>query len=407
MNETPKTSHTVLRVIVIGGILAILVFLSIGIVRIVPRALNALASASVSLGSVFSNNSNNNATSTPVRNNVVPNPSNNYAPTPNGVRATSTPVVQTNTPVVHTSNPTQTNAPVVTNGTPDLMVTIYSKGVINPANGLFTETNTFSSTDTVIVKFKVENVGNGATGPWSLRVTMPSSNANDQIKTFNSIASLPAGAAITGEARFDSPTIGNTTVTITADYLSTVRESNENNNTTTAALAVVNNGYNNGNGGYNGGITSVTPDLAIQILDTGVLNSNNQYIQTSTIRAYDRAAVRFRVTNQGQNPTGLWYFRADLNNNGGYNSSNYNNYYTNGYYSGYNNGYSYNNGVRSYIPTAPEASLAGGASTIYIVSFDGVMPGYSTITVSLDSANMIYEGNEGNNAATVNFNVVQ
>lgn len=432
--EPSKYLEHALQIVAVVVILIVLVFLSIGIVRIVPKALNGLASASLSLGSLFPSGTStpaSNATSTFII-------ATSSTPISAGGRTTIQNPPQNNVVTVSTTTrPTNTSGQNTYHvvGNPDLTVTILSQGVIDPRNGNYIPSTTAGTNDTAYVKFKISNIGSGPSGTWSLKVVMPSTSAADQLRQVNNIGSLGAGNSVTGEARFDKAVLsGSDAVTITADNLGTVQETNESNNTGIAYFSVSGSSvFGNGNNGGSGtiGTVSTIPDLAIQITDVGILDNNNNFVSVpeGSLRTYNRIALKFNVLNQGQQSTGAWYLRADLNggnystyngynSNGYYNSdgsyttnssgyynsnSNYNNGYSNGYYNGAYSGATY--GTQTYTPSSAEMSLSGGTSLSYIISFDNVSAGNNNITITLDSRNNVYESNENNNSQTVNFYV--
>lgn len=436
---------TFLRIIVIAAILLILIFLSIGIVKVVPKAISSLASATVSIGSIFdgiggksatttvtdangSNSTNNGtvisngngfivvgsstsgtnsgntsgtgntSTSTSLLDLLNPKfgsyPYNNYVPTPatstysNG--ANSGAYTNTNSGTkTNTSSNTSTGSytrttSCVSGAQPDLAVSILSRGVISKTTGQYIETNNFTTGDTVSIKFKVENRGLCSTGTWNFRADMPSNNAADQVRNVNGVASIPAGAAVTGQANFDSPRAGNSNVVFTVTDTSG-RDGNTSNNTVSTTLNVVNNGT--GSNGGNGVITSGDgrADLAVRVVQMGVLTYNNQFVPMTTygstyggnFRSGDRVAVKFEVVNQGNSASGIWNFRADLT----------------------------DNPTKMYENPNYEASIPAGGKTTYTIAFDNVRTGTNTITIYADNRNQVNEFNESNNTASVGFNV--
>jgi hypothetical protein len=441
---------TLLRVIVIGAILLILVFLSIGIVKIVPKALSSLASATVSISSIFgggenatstnnganenvgangnetvvpngngfivvgsstqsgANDTNKNASTTSLLDLITPKfgsyPSNNYVPTPAG-QPTNKEILAEQNKANGSSNGSNTSANTNTNtsGTrtytssricsageqPDLAISILSRGIISKTTGQYIETNNFTTSDTVSMKFKVENRGLCSTGTWNFKAEMPSNNATDQLRTIANVSSLPAGSAVTGQANFDSPRAGSSNVIFTVTD-NGGRDGNTLNNIATSALVVTNTGTN-GNGGNGGVITSGDgrADLTVRILQTGVLTYNNQFVPSSSgtygnynggnFRTGDRVAVQFEITNQGQSATGMWNFRAELT------GTNYQ--------------------ARIYNNPQYEASIPAGGRAVYTIAFDNVQIGSNTITIFLDNMNQVNEFNEGNNTASVGFSV--
>lgn len=416
-SETSNGLKTVLRIVVIGLILILLVFLSIGIVRIVPKTLNSLANASLSIGNLFSNSTSTTSTSNiSSDSNSSPTTSVTIATSTNGgfsIRelttnsTTTSHTISGNTSGVgtsqnagqntdattdtHTSNTTNTSSHTNTSttgqsastqvstartvGPSDIAVEITSKGIIDRTTGQYIPTNTFSTSDMVVVKFKIENRGQYATGVWAARVDMPSQNTSDQVRTLGPVNSLPAGSAITGEARFDRPTAGTPSVVITVDTSNATQDSNRSNNTISVPISV--SGYNSGTN-TNPGSGSSLSDLQVRIISTGIVNDYGQYSANISPRFGQKAAVQFEVTNIGGVSTGSWTWRADIS---GASNNTYN--------------------------SPAEFSLAPGASTRLIVGFPigtySQYPYYGNSTLSytllVDSANAIYELSEANNTA--------
>lgn len=367
---TPSPKRTFFRVVIIGAIILILVFLSIGIVRIVPKVVSSLASATVSITSLF----NGNATTTPTSTGA------GFVINDNKV-ATSTPVATTTKTNQSTATYSKPSTNYIVNGNPDLAVNIISKGIINPANGNYIETNNFTTSDTVVVKFRIQNVGTAPSGIFNLSVSMPASNAKDQLRQVTNISSIPAGASIDAQAVFTNPNIGTgLPVTITVDPSNLTRDINHSNNVASIGINVAQgtnyNGVGNpGNNTYNG-----QPDFIVQIMQVGTLNAYNQFIPTTSIPANGRVAVQFKVINQGNNAntSNPWSFRAEMTD-------------------GPNPNKVYNSEIQS--------GLVGGQVVTYTLGFDNLRYGSNSITIYIDSQNNVYENNESNNIATVNFNV--
>ncbi len=387
---------TFLRILIIGAILLILVFLSIGIVRVVPKALSSLASATVSLSSFFTgsgndntktatsttasiNNNDNNAgfivsTSTSSNSNATTTTYSNLLKDKFGNSYTSNNTANTSTNNSNTYTTAQSTC--VGNGS-DIAVSIISKGIINKTTGQFIETNNFSTSDTVAVKFKVENRGTCATGLWNLRVQMPSTNSADQIREFKNNQSIPAGLAITGQANFDSATTNNPVFTITAANSGDVNSSND---TASVGLVVINSGT--GGTGYSDVVVTGDgrADLAVRILQVGVLGYNNvftPYSNTSSFRTADKVAVRFEVINQGKTASGAWTFRTELTD-----APNPNKQYQN---------------------PQNEASIASGAKATFTIGFDNIRQGNNSLTIFTDSLNQVNEFDENNNIGVASF----
>lgn len=450
-----KPNYTVLRVIVIGAILVLLVFVSIGIVRIVPKALNSLANASLSIGSLLDTQStstpstNQNASSTggfsirelTDRNLDTPGnyvPASSTLPTQSGNSGT----ISGNTSGVGSSNNAGNNygsnygtvnnsgsntshtntgssaSTAYTVGASDIAVTITSRGVINRQTGAFIETSNFTTSDLVVVKFKIENRGAYATGIWSARVDMPSNNANDRLRSLNGNKSLPAGAAVTGEARFDNPTAGTPSVVITVDTANATNDVNRGNNIATLPISVSGSNIGGtGSGTYNPGTQA---DLVVRTLSTGTVNQYGQYVPNTSPRYGEKAAVQFEVSNIGGQTSNAWNWRTDVS---GAITNTYNaptesglapgsavrlivGFDVNTY--GYNGSYYGNNNCQ-----AGPFDIYTGAYIGYQNCGNTYNPGYGYgtsamyFTISVDTTNAVYESNESNNAVSATVNIVQ
>ncbi len=419
---------TFLRILIIGAILLILVFLSIGIVRVVPKALSSLASATVSLGSFFNGSDNSAKTNTGANTNSTTNSANttstndagfivstSTSANASGSNATTTsysdllknkfgsygpnsfiPKSGTNMSTYNTygsasgANPSTSgsagatiSSACVNTGTSDIAVSIISKGIINRTTGQFIETNTFSTNDTVSIKFKVENRGACATGVWNLRVQMPSTNSADQVRDFTNNQSIPGGLAVTGQANFDSPSTINPVFSVTvAD--NSGKDASSANNTASVALAVVNGTNTGGNNGTGSNGVIVTgdgrADLAVRIVQIGTLGYNNVFIpqsNTSVFRPTDRVAVKFEVINQGKSATGPWTFRAELTDAP--------------------------NANKQYQNPQSEASIVSGGKATFTIGFDNIRTGNNSITIFTDSMNQVNEFDENNNVGVASF----
>lgn len=420
IKQEKKPMRTAIKILIIAIILIFLVFLSIGIVKIVPKALNSLATASLSIGNVFSGDSstttNSGSVATPAATSTsggfsirdLTNPhgttTQNWVPAPAGTNSSNNAnnnsnmghgISSTSTSSSNSSSNSYSNTSAGSNagnttnayaytlnesgqasnphyrtvGPSDMAVIITAQGIISKTTGQFVQTNNFTTDDMVVIKFKIENRGLYATGPWSARVDMPSNDAADKVRTLGPINSLYAGSAITGEARFDNPIAGNQVVTINVDTAMGTQDGNRSNNIATAPIYTT--GANYG-GTYNPGGAA---DLQLTILQTGTVDAYGQFIANSYPRIGQKVAVRFQVTNVGGTTVPAWAWRADLS------GSTYNTY------------------------TTAEAALAPGQSSRIIVGFDTINYGASTMTITADSNNQIYEANESNNTGAITVNV--
>lgn len=366
---TPSPQRTFFRVLIIGAIILILVFLSIGIVRIVPKVVSTLASATVSITSLFGGDSATTpATTTDSGFVIIDN---------------KKPATTTSPATTPTKKPSTTYypAPKTNAGTPDLAVTIVSSGIINSANGNYVETTSLTTSDTVVIKFRIQNVGTGPSGSFNLAVNMPASNVSDQLRQITNASSIPAGASIEAQAVFTNPRIGTSLpVSISIDPSNLTRDTNRGNNIAAVQLNVVQGANYNGYGNSGSNIVNGQPDFIVQVTQVGTLDAYNQFVPTTSVPVNGRVAVQLRVVNQGNNAniTNPWFFRAEMTD--------------------------YPNANKIYNSDV-QAGLVGGQVVTYTLGFDNLRYGSNSITIYIDSQNGIYESNENNNIGTVSFNV--
>ncbi len=141
-------------------------------------------------------------------------------------------------------------------GNPDLSITIVGTGIIDPISKQFVSTNSIGANNEIAVKFQVRNIGTNVSGPWTLRLNMPSRTT----PTYDSYQpSLKPGSGIEYTGSFDYPmNQGLNTGYIIVDPLNAVAESSENNNNLTVQFNISGTSYNYGygttyNNGYNYG----------------------------------------------------------------------------------------------------------------------------------------------------------
>ena len=124
------------------------------------------------------------------------------------------------------------------------------------------------------------------------------------------------------------------------------------------------------------------PDLAVRMLQVGLLNSGTNVISSRTQFSYnDMVGIKFEVRNDGDANTGPWTFTATLPSvsTPTYNSNS-------------------------------QISLKPGESIIFTLGFSNLVSQYTdTITVNVDPLNLVTESNENNNTLTsvitnINYN---
>jgi len=243
--------------------------------------------------------------------------------------ATSTPIA-TSTPKT-AKKPTPKVTP--SSGLPDLEVRAIDVGY---------------DSQKAVLSFVVVNIGDTASGPWTLRATLPSHTDPTHLAPHQQ--SLAPGDRIKYHLEFKNVnTSGDRKATITADPENEIKEESETNNKTNIFVPTTQ------------GQTGTKPDFGIRILNTGV-------------NAEGRAFARFEVVNLGGRATGEWRFQATLPTT--------------------DNLSEYNSSIQS--------SLASGEKVIFNVGFENARFGTNTITISLDPQNSIDENNESNNTASAN-----
>ncbi len=228
IEQKPKSKvreYAIVAAITVGVMLFIFLFIWLPL-KIVPKILSNVSSSSVA--TVLS--------STPI---------------PDNKPAATSSTSNTN----QTTGGTVVKNPVVINyyGKPDLEITLISTGVVNRSTGQYIQTSSAGANDEIAMKFIVRNVGTNVSGPWSLRLNMPSRTT----PTYDSNQpSIKPGGGIEYTASFNTPTNqGVNTGYILIDPFYAVDESSKTNNNLTITFNV------SGTSAYNPGgyTTSYTP----------------------------------------------------------------------------------------------------------------------------------------------------
>ncbi len=394
---------TIIRFTIILVFLVLLVFLSIGLFKIIPAGINQLATASLSITGL-----NENSTTTELVNRN--NPNQNIASTTNGLNGviqstgdiiirentpTTTTVVQQPTRVIYTQPKTvyyPAPQPVLT-GLKNIKTTLLAVGIVDRYSGQFVSTNSYTTDDTIVVKYQISNGEDTATGPFSMRVDMPALGINDKTKYINNI-NIPGKSSYSVEARFNGLDTSITpAVRIYTDVNGNVAETNENDNNLSVPLNNVvnnnnNNNYNNNCNYYNNcnnnnydcnyynncNVNQGQPNLNITSVQTGRFISGVFYPQ-NTFSFGDTVFVRLIVRNTGGSFTNTWSTRTT--------------YYDN------------NNSFREKT-TNNERYLSAGEETTLTYSIENVRTGNTTFNIQIDSNNNVFETNENDNGASVN-----
>lgn len=367
-----KILQILIRILLILVFIGIFIFLSITLFKYIPKAINQLASATLSLSEPTSSSTVSVASTT----DRTPVP---VSPTSDGLNGSvggdivilDTPVSQTKTPSVPTTQKPQTikqtyttYQPVTYSGRKNLSVVLARIGIIDKNTGTFIQTNSFKSTDTVSVQATIVNNEDTPTGPWSVRVEMPAQNTADQIRQVANAASIPGQGYTNIEARFDGINLSNGTpvVRIYVDTNNQVSETNENDNVLSVPLTNV---QSNGNGSYTGGSTN----LRTYTLETGRMYGT-VFSPTTSFNFGEKITVRARIQNTGASFTNTWSTRLVMT--------------------------SSNTASREF-NTANEQPIRSGDESIFYYTVDNLTRGSQTFTLTVDSQYSIAETNEGDN----------
>lgn len=388
-------TRTIIRFAIILVFLILLVFLSVTLFKLIPIGINQLATASLSITGL-----DNDATTTPT---IVDRTPQNVATTTDGLNGViqsvgdivikdnqpRTTIVQQPTKVVYTAPRTvyyPAPQPVYT-GLKNIKTTLIAVGVIDRYSGQFVSTNSYTTEDTIVVKYRISNDQDTATGPFSMRVEMPALGYNDKTKYINNI-NIPGKSSYNVEARFNGLDTSTTPVVrVYTDTENNVNETNESDNTLSVTLYnVVNNNnnncnyYNNCNNNNNNcyyynncNTNNGQPNLSITSVQTGRYLNGSFYPQ-SNFNYGDSIYVRLIVRNTGGAFTNTWSTRTTYyDNNGNFREKTTNN--------------------ERYLSANEETTLT------YVV--DNINRGNSTFNINIDSNNNIYETNENDNSASV------
>jgi hypothetical protein len=263
-------------------------------------------------------------------------------------REAGTTVEEEVVPPTTTGTPTRPTTPTapVYYGKADLAVRVLQVGILNTRTNLIINQSQFTGNETVGVRFEVRNDGDANTGAWTFSAALPSmitptysSPIQNSLRPGESIQFTLGFSALTNQY--------SNLITINADPSSMVVESNEGNNMTTSPvinLGYNNNNYNNSNdnnyydynynNSYNNGCyvdgwftyncnnnynnyyrnnnNNDGVDLAVDILAVGRINSNGNFVEDNNIEEGDDAAVKFRVTNEGDEESDRWDYEVRL-----------------------------------------------------------------------------------------------
>lgn len=120
-----------------------------------------------------------------------------------------------------------------------------------------------------------------------------------------------------------------------------------------------------------------TADLKVVLIDTGIIDANNNFIATSTLRRSDKIGIRFSVQNIGTKHSTQWNFNAILPTSPGY---------------------VYNSDT--------QPAIYPGDRVEYTLGFDRALEGNLNVKIEIDGGNLVPELNENNNTLDVPLKVL-
>ncbi len=108
-------------------------------------------------------------------------------------------------------------------GLPDLQISFFDSGKIDPYTKQFVQTNAINQNDEIAVRFVVKNIGTNISGSWRMRINMPSLTTPTYESPYQ--RSLKPGEAILFTSTFTNP---NSQYSLTANiYVDPINEINE------------------------------------------------------------------------------------------------------------------------------------------------------------------------------------
>lgn len=274
-----------------------------------------------------------------------------------------------------TTNTTQTSPTQTTTGTTQDPTAGTTYIPVYTGNADLAISNMQQLTDRSAIQFTVTNLGGTYTGLWNFSYTTPTSPTETLLSPTQ--YSIGPGQAMRITVQFNEQNISPAYVTVTLDPGNQLYEKNETNNQSTVpiiATTVV-------DGGPHFLPPYVPPryddaDLIIRELEVGELRGGRFY-EDDTLNDGDDMAIQFTVRNDGDEPTGTWYFEVSdlpLNRDRTYRSDR-------------------------------QRSLNPGDSVEIIVEIENIDEGNYTIEVEVDSRDDVDEENERNNTDDIRLRV--
>lgn len=252
MNESVNgfpNRQVVVNALAVAGFIALIggsMWLAVYSTRYVPNVVGRMGAAAVYLGSVFTPAEEPTLSIIPTASTTIP-----FGEEASSTISTTVPAEALATPSkpVATTAGKQTNSTIQIGGAtttpktkepltglPDFTVTIHSVGYLASTTAdSFIATTTISGTRPA-VSFTIKNVGTNVTGPWRWSIRIPTQMAYLYESTPQQ--SLAPGDSIDYTLGFDQANHGTQTISVTANFDKTVKESNQENNTASAIVTI-------------------------------------------------------------------------------------------------------------------------------------------------------------------------
>lgn len=233
--QTRSAAATGLSVVGFVALVAAGMWLAVYSTRYVPTVVNGAGAAAVYLSSVFNHST---ATLSVVPTLVASSTISSTASSTISTSISSTPkeTLVTNwtpgTPVAVTGGSASSPATPSYYGSPDLIVVIEDVGY-STVDGVIVSTTTIPAHTHAAVKFRVTNIGTNESGPWTLKIAMPSGSISDRV--FSQPTLVPSQPSEYIAYFVDVIPGANRTAIITIVPNNQLTDSNTGNNTATSA----------------------------------------------------------------------------------------------------------------------------------------------------------------------------
>lgn len=239
--DTPARQMAIYSLALVGfmALVALGIALAVYSSRFAPNVMSRLGAAAVSLSELFRSAEHSSLSVIPTASTTISfggaTTTKLSTSTPMKMPVSKTPGTKSNT-TYQISGATSTPA---LSGLPDFIVTINGVGYLATSSAeSFIASSTVPTGSRPAVKFTIKNVGTNATGQWRFSASIPTQSA--YIYQSQLQQSLNPGDSIEYTLGFDQPAGGsNQTISITANFDTTVAESNTLNNSASTKVTIL------------------------------------------------------------------------------------------------------------------------------------------------------------------------